>query len=193
MRKGTTNGRGRLRVLVADENEARLDLVADVVEAAGHFVAARVVQIDQVQSTIVYEQPDVAIVAPGADDDHALALVEELVETSTCPVVLFMERADPGLVAVAAERGVFGQLMSTDPAELQGELEIVLRRYEDYRRLEEAFGRRAVVERAKGILMERHGIDEREAFERLRAQARGSGTRLAAVAQALLDAHLLLP
>ena len=46
-----------------------------------------------------------------------------------------------------------------------------------------ALERRAVIERAKGILMERHGVDEREAFELLRDHARSSNRRVVDVAQ----------
>jgi response regulator NasT len=60
-------------------------------------------------------------------------------------------------------------------------------------RLEGAFGRRAVIERAKGILMERHGIDEEAAFRLLRGQSRSSGRKLIAVATAVLGARPLLP
>jgi AmiR/NasT family two-component response regulator len=50
-----------------------------------------------------------------------------------------------------------------------------------------------VIERAKGILMERHGVGEREAFELLRDQARPSGRRVIDVAQGVIDTRTLLP
>jgi len=75
-----------------------------------------------------------------------------------------------------------------------------VRRYREAARLNEkveqlegALERRAVIERAKGILMERHGVNERDAFELLRDQARAGGRRVAEVAQAVLDGHALLP
>ena len=182
-----------LRVAIANENQKRLDVVAGVVTEAGHDVVVRLVDLARTGATIAEQQPDVAIVAPGRDPRHALELVAEIVDEGICPVILMLESNDPALVAEAAELGVFGQLTGTEAGELQGELEIVLRRYDDYRRLEEAFERRAVVERAKGIVMERHGMDERQAFELLRGQARRSGARLVAVAQAVLEARELLP
>jgi AmiR/NasT family two-component response regulator len=69
----------------------------------------------------------------------------------------------------------------------------VLRRFAEYQALEGAFGRRAVTERAKGILMERHSIDEAQAFERLRSHARESNRKLIDVANAVVDSHRLLP
>ena len=66
-------------------------------------------------------------------------------------------------------------------------------RFAEYHNLEGAFSRRAVTERAKGILMERHGIDEREAFEILRTEARHSNRELVDIAGAVLTGHRLLP
>ena len=58
---------------------------------------------------------------------------------------------------------------------------------------EGALQRRVVIERAKGILMERHGVDERQAFELLREQARSSSRRVLEVARSVIDGHVLLP
>lgn len=79
-----------------------------------------------------------------------------------------------------------------DPEELQGAVEIVLRRFAEFHRLEGALGRRALTERAKGILMERYGLDEREAFELLRSHSRRTGRKLIDVAEAVTTSHLLL-
>ena len=50
-----------------------------------------------------------------------------------------------------------------------------------------------MIERAKGMLMERHGVDEREAFERLRDHARAASRRVVDVAEGVLDGHVLRP
>ena len=54
-----------------------------------------------------------------------------------------------------------------------------------------AFVRRALIERAKGVLIERHGVDEREAFEMLRDEARRNRVRMAAIADAVLQSTLM--
>jgi ANTAR domain len=66
----------------------------------------------------------------------------------------------------------------------QSAIDIVLRRFAEYHDLEGAFGRRAVTERAKGILMERHSVDGAAAFEMLRDQSRRTNIKLADVAAA---------
>ena len=85
-------------------------------------------------------------------------------------------------------------------SDLQGAIEVAMRRYEDaallatkVEQLESALERRAVIERAKGILMERHGVDERAAFELLRDHARAQSRRVVDVAVAVADGHALLP
>lgn len=93
----------------------------------------------------------------------------------------------------AARRGIFAYITDGDPQEWQNSIEIVLRRFAEFRDLEGAFKRRAITERAKGILMERHGIDEKAAFERMRDHARAGNRRVVDVAQAVVDGHALLP
>ena len=69
----------------------------------------------------------------------------------------------------------------------------MLRRFAEYHDLEGAFGRRALTERAKGILMERHSIDDARAFEMLREQLAPGNRKLVDVAAAVVDSHRLLP
>jgi AmiR/NasT family two-component response regulator len=69
----------------------------------------------------------------------------------------------------------------------------VLRRFAEYHDLQGAFGRRALTERAKGILMERHSVDEAAAFKMIRDHSRASNLRLVDVATAVVDGHRLLP
>ena len=69
----------------------------------------------------------------------------------------------------------------------------MLRRFAEYHDLEGAFGRRALTERAKGILMERHSIDEASAFEMLRDHSRDANRKLVDIAAAVVDGHRLLP
>lgn len=69
----------------------------------------------------------------------------------------------------------------------------MLRRFTEYHDLERAFGRRAVIERAKGILMERHSIDEQTAFAMLHDSSRKNNRKLIDVANAVGAGYLLLP
>src|SRR5678815_2306924 len=100
---------------------------------------------------------------------------------------------DPDFVKEASKRGVFAHISDADVEDWQSSIDIVLRRFAEYHDLQGAFGRRALIERAKGILMERHSIDEASAFEMLREHARISNRRLVDLAGAVVDGHRLLP
>jgi AmiR/NasT family two-component response regulator len=182
-----------LRVLIANERRDRLALVAPIVAALGHEVIAREIDVNDVGAVTARERPDVALVGLGASSDHALTLIEKIVQESACPVIVLIHEPDPEFVKEASKRGIFAYITDADALDWQSSIDIVLRRFAEYHDLEGAFGRRAVTERAKGILMERHSVNETTAFEMLRDHARSVNRRLVDVAAAVVDGHPLLP
>ena len=189
-----------LRVLIADENEEALHSLHDVLARLGHEVTPYAVSVHEAVELIATEDPEVAIVVVHDDDEHALALISEAVTFASGPVIAQLPDADVAFLARAAEAGISAYAESMDPESVQGAIEVAVRRYREAQQLtdkveqlESALERRAVIERAKGVLMECHSVPEREAFERLRDHARASGRRVVDVAQSVLDGHALLP
>ena len=129
----------------------------------------------------------------GESSEHALTLIEKIVQEAACPVIVLIHAPDPDFVKEASKRGIFAYITDADPQEWQSSIDIVLRRFTEYHDLEGAFGRRAVTERAKGILMERHSVDEATAFEMLRDHSRSLNRKLVDIAAAVVDGHPLLP
>jgi AmiR/NasT family two-component response regulator len=182
-----------LRVLIANERKDRLALVAPIVTALGHEVIAREIDVADVGAVTARERPDVALVGLGASSDHALDLIEKIVREAACPVIVLLHTPDAAFVKKASMRGVFAYITDADAGDWQSSIDIVLRRFTEYHDLEGAFGRRALTERAKGILMERHSVDESSAFEMLRDHSRTANRKLIDVATAVVDGHALLP
>jgi AmiR/NasT family two-component response regulator len=182
-----------LRVLIANERKDRLALVAPIVAALGHEVIAREIEVEDVGAVTARERPDVALVGLGESSEHALELVDKIVHEATCPVIALIHAPDPDFVKEASKRGAFAYITDADAKDWQSSIDIVLRRFSEYHDLEGAFGRRAITERAKGILMERHSIDEPAAFELLREHARSTNRKLVDVSSAVVDGHRLLP
>ena len=196
---GSSQGR-HLRVLIADEDKDALSHLGQVLEQLGHEVTPYVVSVADAIELIATEDPDLAIVVVHKDDDHALALIAETVEYASGPVIAQTRDGDVDFVARAAERGISAWIESATPEVVQGAIEVALRRYEETAalqvkvdQLESALERRAVIERAKGVLMERHGVDERAAFELLRDHARAESRRVVDVALTVTQGHALLP
>ncbi len=182
-----------LRVLIANERKDQLALVAPAVANLGHEVIAREVDVKDVGVVTARERPDVALVGLGQSSEHALSLIDKIVQEAACPVILLMHAPDSAFVKEASKRGIFAYITDADVEDWQSAIDIVLRRFTEYHDLEGAFGRRASIERAKGILMERHSVDDTDAFEMLRDQSRRTNTKLADVAAAVADGHRLLP
>jgi AmiR/NasT family two-component response regulator len=191
---------GTLRVLAADEDRAALDSLVDELRELGHAVVAFAVDVDEAAREIAAEDPDAAMVKVHRDDAHALDLIAEIAEYASGPVIALLDTEDPEFVAAAAEQGIYAYVRPVVPETLQGALEVAVRRHaeaeeltEKVEQLETALERRAVIERAKGILMERHGVDDRAAFDMLRDHARTNRLKVVQVARAVTDGHALLP
>jgi len=189
-----------LRILVADEDPSALDHLGETLNRLGHRVTPYAVSVQEAAEMIAAEDPDLAIVMVHHDDEHALALIAEAVEFASGPVIAHLGDNDVDFIARAAEHGIAAYVESTSPESLQVAIEFALRRYRDetalnqkVSQLETALERRALIERGKGVLMERHGIGEREAFEMLRVQARATNRRVLDVAAAVLEGQPLLP
>lgn len=181
--------------MIAHERAERLAQVTQVVTRLGHEVIERTIGIIDVREATIEARPDVAIVIVGRDSEpQALRSIDTIVKEAACPVIAILDVQDPAFIKEAAERGIFAYIADgDDPEELQSSIDIVLRRFAEYHDLEGAFGRRAVTERAKGILMERHGIEERAAFDMLRDHARRNNRKMVDVAEDIVSTHRLLP
>ena len=186
-------GAGRLRVLIADESAERLAVLAAAVRGLGHEIVAAEMEVVDAGPATAREHPDVALVALGQSNMHALEMISKIVAEAECPVIAVLAATDSSFVQEAAKRGIFAYVVEADQGALESALEIVLLRFAEYHGLEGAFGRRAVIERAKGILMERHQLDEREAFELLRQHARRNNQKIVEVSIAVIDGAVHLP
>jgi AmiR/NasT family two-component response regulator len=196
-----TTSERNLRILLANEREEDLRALGEILDDLGHEVTPFAVSVAEASELIAREDPDIAFVVLDGDDEHGLALISETVTFASGPVLVSVREAEsPSTIAQAADMGIAGYVDSWEPQDVQGAIDVAVRRHraeqrlhEKVEQLESALDRRAVIERAKGILMERHKVNERVAFELLRDHARSGSRRVLDVAQAVLDGHALLP
>jgi response regulator NasT len=183
----------RLQVLIANEQDERLETITAIVEGLGHEVVGRDVDIGSVGRLSRSTGAEVALVGLGLDGEHALDQISAIVHEAACPVIAVLDAKDPRYVDEAAKRGVFAYvILDANGDELQSALDVTLRRFAEFQSLQGAFGRRAIIEQAKGILMERHGIDADAAFALLKSHSQHTGQKLLDVAKAIAQTHTLL-
>jgi two-component system, response regulator / RNA-binding antiterminator len=195
MDRATPGPAHRLQVLIANERDDRLRNIAEIVEALGHEIVGRDTNLGDVGSLSRSTGAEVALVGLGLDTEHALEQISEVVREAACPVIAILDAEDPRYVTQAAQRGVFAYVVleGHDIAELQSAIDITLRRFAEFQNLQGAFGRRAIIEQAKGILMERNGINAEAAFELLKSHSQHGGQKLHDVAVAVTTTHQLFP
>ncbi|MBA2740759.1 MAG: response regulator [Actinobacteria bacterium] len=183
-----------VRVLIAeDETIIRLDLKG-LLEAAGFEVCAEARNGEEAVRLARETTPEVALLdvkMPGLDGIDA---ARRILEERPLPIVMVTAYGERELVSRAVEAGVFGYLVkpfretdllpAIESARARHQELVALREEADS--LAEALAARKAIERAKGLLMEREGLTEQEAFARLRKASQISGRPLKAVADALL-------
>jgi response regulator NasT len=186
--------------VLADKDPGALKITAAQVRELGHTPTEIAVSLTEATEAVVRDDPDLSIVVVYEDDVHALDLIAEMTTYASGPVIALLDREDADFVAQAAERGIDAYGRHDAIESIQSAIEIAMRRWQERQelgdqvdRLEGALQRRALIERAKGILMERHGTDERAAFELLREHARSNNRTVVDVAAAVTQGHQLLP
>ena len=130
---------------------------AAIVTSIGHTVISRELEVAEVAAATEREHPDLAFVGLGIDGLHALEMISEIVREAACPVIALLESDDPVWVNEAAKRGIFAYIVNGNPDEMQSAIDITIERYAEYKNLEGAFASRAMIERAKGLLMAQAG------------------------------------
>jgi AmiR/NasT family two-component response regulator len=197
---GNRNANTSLRILLADEDPGALKVTASLVRELGHTPTEIAVSLREAAEAIAADDPDLTIVVLYGDDGHALDLIEEINAYSSGPVIALLDREDPEWVAAAADRGIFAYARQETTESIQSAIEVAMPRWREHQelteqveRLESALQRRALIERAKGILMERHNLDDRAAFQRVREHARSTNRTVVDVAAAVAEGHALLP
>ena len=174
-----------LRVLIADEDQQRVTEIAEIISGLGHSVVGELLDASEIAEVSRREHPDVAIVGVDGQQSHALALISAIVKQAVCPVIADIEGDDDSFLKNAAQRGIFAYVKHGEQPGMEHAIDIVLSRYAEFNRLHGALRTGAVIEQAKGILMERHGITADQAFAELRSHARNANQTVLDVAHAV--------
>ena len=75
---------------------------------------AREIEVQDVGAVTARERPDVALVGLGKSSEHALALIDKIVQEAACPVILLIHAPDPAFVKEASKRGIFAYITDSE-------------------------------------------------------------------------------
>src|SRR5947199_4445455 len=183
-----------VRILVAeDETIIRLDL-RDLLERSGHEIVAEARDGEEAVALAREHLPDLAVMDVKMPRLDGIEAARRILEERPIPIVMLTAYGQDELVARAVEAGVFGYLVkpfreqdllpAIQTARARHEELATLR--EEAESLQEALAARKVIERAKGLLMEKEKLNEQEAFERLRRASQTSQRPLKVIAEAVV-------
>jgi response regulator NasT len=189
-----------LRILLVDDDPARLAVLREGLARAGYELAGQVGPRDDLLATLRRAAADVVIAnlsSPGRDTLESLA---KATADNPKPVVMFVGEEGAPLAADAIRAGVSAYVVDAlSPRRVKPVLEVAVARFAEFQRLKgelersrAALAERKVVERAKGILMRQRGVAEEEAYRMLRKAAMDQNRRVAEVAEALVAAARML-
>jgi response regulator NasT len=182
------------RVLVAeDETIIRRDLCSQL-EDVGYVVCGEARDGAEAVALARALQPDIAVLDVKMPVLDGVEVARQILSERSIPIVLLTAYKDERLVRHAAKAGIFAYIVKPFRAnELLPAIETAVARHrelsdlrQETERLEEALASRKAIERAKGILMEREGLSEREAFARLRRASQTSGQPVKSIADAIV-------
>ncbi len=186
----------RFRVMLADDDAARSAMLERALAGEGHSVVERLgthadlaAAVERCQAEVIF----IGVDAPGRDTLEALS---RLNREHPLPVVLFAARSDPETTRRAVQAGVSAYVVDgLHPTRLSALLEVAIARFDVYQALRHELDQARIrladqrdIEKAKGLLMKRRGLDEAGAYSLLRRMAMDRKQRIGDFARVLLTA-----
>lgn len=181
-----------MRVLVVDPDPARAALVAEGLAGVEPLEVRRAAVFDPLEAAIF--EPDCIVVASDSPDRDTIESLREATAANPRPVVMFVDRSEPGLAEEAVRAGVAAYVVDgLSSARVRSVLEVAMSRFQlmnqlrqDLEKAKADLASRKTIERAKALLMKERGLDEDAAYRLLRKLSMDTGRPLGAVAADLL-------
>ncbi len=190
----------KTRILLVNDTPVHVGKLRDALAAQGFEVVAEVHSAIELPQAVAAFRPDVVIVDAESPSRDTL---EQIAATNACaprPIVMFTEAREQAMIRAAVQAGVTAYVVDgLSPSRLQPLLDVAVARFQEEQQLrsklestERQLAERKLVEKAKGILIDKRGMTEEAAYQLLRTTAMERGQRIGEVARNLIDASKLL-
>jgi len=185
------------RVLIVDDSRSSRVLLRDALNGLDCSVVCEAAEAQEGLDLTRSIQPDLIFMAVGLPGADGITAARQIMEEVPTPIVILTSHRDSQTIRRATEAGVMAYLIKPVREEvLRPAIELAIGRFREFitlrkenANLKRALEERKVIERAKGILMEREGLAEGEAFTRIRKASMKSRRPMAEIARALLTAE----
>jgi response regulator NasT len=185
---------GRTRILIADDEAIRLMSLRQQLASLGMEVVAEATTGREAVALARESAPDLAILDIKMPELDGIEAARAITRARPIPIIVLTAYSDQTLIERAAAAGVFGYLVK--PVAEEDLLPAILTarsRFAEFQQLRgevatlgDALEARKVIERAKGMLMDRYRLSEGEAFRRMQIQSQRENKRLVEIARALI-------
>jgi len=186
-----------LRIAVADDEPDMRDYFRKILPRLGHHVVVAAETGRELVEQCRKARPDLVITDIKMPDMDGIDAATQIYLEKPIPVILVSAYHDPELIARAEADHILGYLVKPiKQSDLEPTIALAVRRFEQFEALRkeaadlrQALEDRKVIERAKGLLMKKVGLDEQEAFRRLQKLAMDSNRKMVEVAHMVLTAE----
>ncbi|MDT8386596.1 MAG: ANTAR domain-containing protein [Thiogranum sp.] len=190
----------KLRVMLVDERDERVELVRVPLQEAGHEIIARVHPDDDLLAKVQDLRPDVIIVDMNSPSRDTLEQMRCIHRDQPRPIVMFAENDDGNLIREAVKAGVSAYIVDgLAHKRVMPILEVAIARFNEFqtlrRELQEtriSLAERKLIDRAKALLMEQRAWPEKQAYQALRKMAMDKNLRVGQVAEQLISVFELM-
>lgn len=188
-----------IRIMLLDEQPARFKVLEEALTTQGYKVVAKVTTADNIQAEVERSQPDVIIADldnPGRD---TLESMQAITRRRPRPIVMFTNDGDTQTIELAVKSGVTAYIVDgMSPDRIRPILDVAIMRFREYQQLRNELeltrmqlSERKLIEKAKGLLMKK-GMDEAQAYHRLRKMAMDRNIKIPDLARSIIAAAELL-
>jgi response regulator NasT len=186
-----------LKIAVADDELDMRDYFQQILPLLGHQVVGAAQTGRELVDLCAATHPDLVITDIKMPDMDGIDAAAAIYRNAAVPVILVSAYHDPSFIERAEADHVLAYLVKPiKQADLEPAIGIALRRFEQFQALrqetsdlKQALEDRKVIEKAKGILMKKAGLDENDAFRRLQRLASDKNRKLIDIAQTILTAE----
>jgi two-component system, response regulator PdtaR len=185
-----------LKIVVADDDATFVRFCQETLASLGHEVVGTASSGAELVAKCLEAQPDLVITDIKMPDMDGIEAARQIYQQTAMPFILVTGHPDPEFLERAGASYILAYLIKPIKAkDLQPAISIAVRRFAEFQALRQessdlrqALQERKIIERAKGILMQRAGLDEAAAFARMQKMARDSNRKLVHMAEIFLTA-----